>query len=117
MLAALDTGDTRRLPTAVLRRGLALAELHLNWIDEVLRSSTMRDSPEQVLRRYYRHVWVEGRISALDELLAPNYRDHDPPPGYTSDRAGARKLAAALVSNMRETSELRGLGLIHRGKE
>jgi DNA-binding PadR family transcriptional regulator len=34
--AALTERDERRLPTAVLRRGIALAELHLSWIDEVL---------------------------------------------------------------------------------
>jgi DNA-binding PadR family transcriptional regulator len=36
MLAALDDEDLRRLPTAVLRRGVALARLHLDWIDDVL---------------------------------------------------------------------------------
>jgi DNA-binding PadR family transcriptional regulator len=36
MLAALDSRDARRLPTAVLQRGIALAKLHLEWIDDVL---------------------------------------------------------------------------------
>jgi hypothetical protein len=35
MLAALDDADAQRLPTAVLRRGIALARLNLEWIDEV----------------------------------------------------------------------------------
>ena len=35
MQSALDSGQSRRLPTAVLRRGIALAELHLQWIDDV----------------------------------------------------------------------------------
>jgi DNA-binding PadR family transcriptional regulator len=36
MASALDRGDVGRLPAAVLRRGIALAELHLRWIDDVL---------------------------------------------------------------------------------
>jgi DNA-binding PadR family transcriptional regulator len=35
---ALRDSDVRRLPAAVLRRGVALAELHLQWIDDVLGS-------------------------------------------------------------------------------
>ena len=34
--AALAERDARRLPAAVLRRGIALARLHIHWIDEVL---------------------------------------------------------------------------------
>ena len=36
MQRALSADDVSRLPTAVLRRGVALAELHIRWIDEVL---------------------------------------------------------------------------------
>lgn len=36
MLAALSEDDARRLPTAVLRRGIALHRLHQEWIDDVL---------------------------------------------------------------------------------
>jgi DNA-binding PadR family transcriptional regulator len=36
MTEALAGPDRRRLPTAVLRRGVALAELHVRWIDDVL---------------------------------------------------------------------------------
>jgi DNA-binding PadR family transcriptional regulator len=36
MLASLSPHDAGRLPTAALRRGVALAELHLQWIDDVL---------------------------------------------------------------------------------
>jgi DNA-binding PadR family transcriptional regulator len=37
MLAVLDSRDARRLPTTVLRRGIALAQLHLEWIEDVVR--------------------------------------------------------------------------------
>jgi DNA-binding PadR family transcriptional regulator len=36
MNAALAPSDRRRLPAAVLERGLRLHELHVRWIDEVL---------------------------------------------------------------------------------
>jgi DNA-binding PadR family transcriptional regulator len=36
MAAALAPGDTGRLPSAVLRRGIALHRLHVEWIDDVL---------------------------------------------------------------------------------
>jgi DNA-binding PadR family transcriptional regulator len=34
--SAVQRDDARRLPAAVLRRGIAIAELHVRWIDEVL---------------------------------------------------------------------------------
>jgi SnoaL-like domain len=57
--------------------------------------------PEQVLRRYYHEVWQGGRVDVLDELLAEDYTDHDPPPGFGSDRASARRLAALFTAGMR----------------
>jgi predicted SnoaL-like aldol condensation-catalyzing enzyme len=62
----------------------------------------MPETPEQLLRRYYDDVWVAGRIEALDELLADDYRDHDPPPGHPPDRAGAIRFAAAFVARLRD---------------
>ena len=62
----------------------------------------MPDSPEQVLRRYYQEVWVDGRIDALDDLLAPDYVDHDPPPGYAGDASAAREFARMFVAGMRD---------------
>jgi ketosteroid isomerase-like protein len=57
---------------------------------------------EQLLRRYYEEVWVAGRMDVLDELLAPDYRDHDPPPGFGPGRADARRFAAAFTAELRE---------------
>jgi DNA-binding PadR family transcriptional regulator len=36
MSAALESGDIGRLPAAVLERGIALTQLHLEWIDDVI---------------------------------------------------------------------------------
>jgi predicted SnoaL-like aldol condensation-catalyzing enzyme len=55
----------------------------------------------ELLRRYYEEVWVAGRVEALDELLSPDYRDHDAPPGYGADRESARRLAADFMAGVR----------------
>jgi ketosteroid isomerase-like protein len=62
----------------------------------------MPEPAERLLRRYYHDVWVAGRVDALDELLADDYRDCDPPPGYPPDRAGAKQFAAAFVAGLRD---------------
>jgi ketosteroid isomerase-like protein len=62
----------------------------------------MPEGPADLLRHYYQAVWVEGRVDALDELLADDYRDHDPPPGFGADRDSARRLAAAFSAGVRE---------------
>jgi steroid delta-isomerase-like uncharacterized protein len=38
--------------------------------------------------RYFLEVWGKGDFAAEEELLAPNYIDHMPAPGITSDREG-----------------------------
>jgi ketosteroid isomerase-like protein len=57
---------------------------------------------ERLLRRYYEEVWVAGRADALEELLAPNYVDHDPPPGFGGGRDDARRFAAAFTAGLHE---------------
>jgi ketosteroid isomerase-like protein len=62
------------------------------------------DDPEALLRRYYREVWLEGRVDVLDELLAAEYRDHDPPPGFGADRESARRLVEAFRAGVTDAS-------------
>jgi hypothetical protein len=62
----------------------------------------MAEPAERLLRRYYQDVWIEARIDALDRLLAEDYRDHDPPPGFSPDRAGARRFAQAFIPGLRD---------------
>jgi ketosteroid isomerase-like protein len=57
---------------------------------------------ERLLRRYYEEVWVAGHVERLEELLAPDYVDHDPPPGVGSDRDDARRFAAAFLADRRD---------------
>src|SRR5689334_5190714 len=68
-------------------------------------------SPAALLRRYYREVWVDGNVDALDDLLADDYHDHDPPPGHGSDRDSARRVAAAFLAGVRDP-ELTILALV-----
>jgi ketosteroid isomerase-like protein len=65
-------------------------------------TSSRHSMTEQLLRRYYEEVWVAGRVEALDELLALDYRDHDPPPGFGPGREDARRFAAAFTVELRE---------------
>ena len=68
----------------------------------------------ELLRRYYDAVWVAGRIEALDELLSPDYRDHDAPAGYGADRESARRLAADFMAGVRDP-QLEVLALVATG--
>jgi predicted ester cyclase len=38
----------------------------------------------------------------LDELLADDYCDHDPPPGFGADRESARRLVAEFTAGLTE---------------
>jgi hypothetical protein len=74
----------------------------------------MPEPAAALLRRYYDEVWLAGRVEALDDLLADDYRDLDPPPGYAADRAGARRFAAAFVAGL-EDPRLAILALVATG--
>ena len=58
------------------------------------------DANRAVVRRYYREVWETGRVEALDELLAAEYRDHDPLPGFGGDRRDAAAMVEAALSSL-----------------
>ena len=45
-------------------------------------------------------MWQRGNVAALDDLLASDYIDHDPLPGFGADRAAARAMAAHVTSAM-----------------
>lgn len=51
----------------------------------------------RVIERYFEEVWNQGKLDALDELLAPDYVNHssslpDPPPGPE----GVKPIVAAM---------------------
>jgi predicted ester cyclase len=50
------------------------------------------EEKRNVLRRVSGEIFGQGRIEAVDELLAPDFVDHDPLPGVSPDRDGVKKL-------------------------
>src|SRR5690242_5570294 len=63
-------------------------------------SGRMPPAGHATLHRYYTEVWQRGNVAALDDLLASDYIDHDPLPGFGADRAAARAMAALVTSAM-----------------
>ena len=51
-----------------------------------------------VAQRFNEDVWGRGDEAALEELLAPNFVDHDALPGQSPDREGHRQILAAFRS-------------------
>ncbi len=49
-----------------------------------------------IARRFNGDVWGGGDESALEELLAPDFVDHDALPGQTPDLEGHRQILAAF---------------------
>jgi steroid delta-isomerase-like uncharacterized protein len=48
--------------------------------------------------RFNEDVWGRGDEAALEELLAPDFVEHDPLPGQSPDREGHRQILAAFRS-------------------
>jgi ketosteroid isomerase-like protein len=51
-----------------------------------------------VALRFNEDVWGRGDEAALEELLAPDFVEHDPLPGQYPDREGHRQILAAFRS-------------------
>jgi steroid delta-isomerase-like uncharacterized protein len=49
---------------------------------------TLQEDNKAVLRRFYREFWTEGRQEVIDELLADDYVDHQPLPGFPTGKPG-----------------------------
>ena len=77
---------------------------------------------KDVVRRYYDEVWGKGDPGAIDQFLADDYVDHNPPPGMAGDKASAGQIVAAITSDMsdinmdiRNVKCRRGLGGLAKG--
>jgi steroid delta-isomerase-like uncharacterized protein len=61
-----------------------------------------RPVPEEenktIARRFNEEVWGRGDEAALEELLDPDFVDHDALPGQSPDREGHRQILAAFRS-------------------
>jgi steroid delta-isomerase-like uncharacterized protein len=49
------------------------------------------EESKMLARRYMTEVWDKGNLEAVDELVAPTFIDHNPPPGLPSDRDGLKQ--------------------------
>jgi len=55
---------------------------------------------KDIVRRYYDEVWGKGDPGAIDQFLADDYVDHNPPPGMAGDKASAGPIVAAITGDM-----------------
>jgi predicted ester cyclase len=58
-----------------------------------------------VLRRFYEEFWNGGNPDAADELLHPDYVDHQPVPGATPGIEGFKELVAEWHKGFPDMSE------------
>ncbi len=56
----------------------------------------MSDQEKQQLRRIPLEVFNEGRIEVVDEVLPPDFVDHQQIPGLASGRKGIKQIASLL---------------------
>ena len=54
---------------------------------------------KQVARDYFERLPRERDLGVIDELLAPNYVDHDSPPGTPAGPEAAKAFVGALLSH------------------
>jgi steroid delta-isomerase-like uncharacterized protein len=56
----------------------------------------------ELVLRYLREAWADGDGTGLDDLLAPDFVDHDAPPGYGDDRAEHRRLVGDMAAGAQD---------------
>ena len=57
-----------------------------------------QEENKTIAQRFNDDVWDRGDEAALEELLDPNFVDHDALPGQSPDREGHRQILAAFHS-------------------
>ena len=93
-VAAQDLRELQRLSDAGCEdAGFELDRL----LSEPLSS---RPVPSEVVRQYFRRLFVERDLSVCEELLAPEYIDHDAPAGTPAGPAATRAYAAQMFEDM-----------------
>ena len=53
-----------------------------------------------IVRRLSEEAFVDGKIEVVDELIADDFVDHDPPPGLPGTKDGFRQLAELVTTAM-----------------
>lgn len=57
-----------------------------------------REGNKIIVRRYVEDVWGKGDFAAEQELIATNFVDHNPPPGFAPDREGHHQVLVMFRS-------------------
>jgi predicted ester cyclase len=58
---------------------------------EVLAHRTTGEAADELARRVVDEIWTQGRLEAIDELFADDYRGWNPTTGQVEGRAGMRQ--------------------------
>lgn len=48
------------------------------------------EANKRIALLFFQAVWIEGDLAQVDALLAPEFVDHNPTPGFPPDREGTR---------------------------
>jgi steroid delta-isomerase-like uncharacterized protein len=56
----------------------------------------MSEENKAKMRQFYEEVVQKGNLAVLDELVAPNFVDHNPAPGQAAGAAGVRQYFTAM---------------------
>lgn len=58
------------------------------WSGELDPVRNQTESNAELVERFFEEVWNKGNLILVDELLAPNFEDHNSPPGSPRGRRG-----------------------------
>ena len=63
----------------------------------------MADDNKAAQRRFFDEVLQKGNLAVIDELVAPNFVDHNPGPGQAAGIEGVKQFFAAMRAAMSPT--------------
>jgi predicted ester cyclase len=68
----------------------------------------MSEENKKKARQFYNEVMQKGNLAMLDEIIAPNFVDHQPAPGQGPGAAGVKQFVTAVrgaISGLQVTVE------------
>lgn len=68
----------------------------------------MSEENKTKMRQFYTEVMQKGNVAMLDDLVAPDFVDHQPAPGQDAGAAGVKQFVSALhkaISGLQVTVE------------
>src|SRR5262245_45840986 len=67
------------------------------WEPFILREEAiMSEQNKARARQFYSEVMQKGNLAMIDDLVAPNFLDHQPAPGQAPGSAGVKQFVTAL---------------------